>query len=261
MNSMTHAVTLALAAHLVWAAEASAQEEPEPHLAAIDAYLCNYRDGKGPDQLMAVVEKWGNWMDQHSSAPYSAWVMHPVLSSVNTPIDVAWLGAWPDGNAMGKGMQEWADKGQALNAEFMAVLDCGEHSQAASLNIRPPAEGWPGKTGVVAFANCHIGEGATLDDALGASQAWASYLYSTGSKAGMWVFFPGAGNDNPEWSYKLVVSHPDYESYGADWEHFSNGGGWRKAQELGVGSKVRCDSPRVYQSVTVRDAGVGPSGT
>jgi hypothetical protein len=239
---------------------AGAQEaQQDPSFAAIDAYLCTYRDGKSPDDLMRVAEKWNKWMDKNKSVPYNAWIMHPVLSSTNMPVDVVWLGAWQNGNDMGKGMQDWADEGQGLNAEFQAVIECGEHSQAASVNIRPPAENWPGYNGVAAFSNCTVGEGKTIPDAMAVHEAWAEHLDSIKSKAGMWAFFPGAGQNDIDWDYKIVVSHPDYLSYGADWDNFTNGQGWRKAMELGSGTVVSCDSPRVYHSVTVRNAGINPA--
>ena len=234
------------------------QEEAPPSFAAIDAYLCTYHEGKDAKDLLQVTEKWNKWMDKNSSAPYSAWILHPVLSSTNMPIDVAWLGAWQNGNDMGRGMQEWSEKGQELGAEFFEVIDCAEHSQSASMNIRPPADGWPGEQGLVAFSNCTVGEGKTIPDAMEVHGAWAQHLNSTGSKAGMWAFFPGAGQTDIQWDYKIVVSHPDYLSYGADWENFTNGQGWRKAMELGSGQVVSCDSPRVYHSVTVRNAGIDP---
>jgi len=127
------------------------------------------------------------------------------------------------------------------------------------VNIRPPADSWPEKEGVAAFSNCTLGEGKTVPDAMEIHQAWSKHLDATGSKAGMWAFFPGAGNNDVDWNYKIVMSHPDYISYGADWENFTNGQGWRKAMEMGSGNVVRCDSPRVYHSVTVRNAGVKPA--
>ncbi len=260
MNNTIKAALLISAGALCLANGANAQQAQEdPRFAAIDAYLCNYNDGKGAADLMKVAEKWNKWMDKNSSPAYSAWVMHPVLSSVNMPIDVVWLGVWQNGIDMGKGMQEWADNGRELNEEFLGVFECGEHSQAGSVSIRPPAAGWPGKQGVAAFSNCTVGEGHTIPDAMAVHRAWASHLDSIGSKAGMWAFFPGAGQNNPDWDYKIVMSHPDYISYGADWENFTNGQGWRKAMEMGSGKVVSCDSPRVYHSVTVRDGGVKPT--
>lgn len=257
MDRKTRAALLLSASTLLWHSGTTAQEAAaDPSFAAIDAYLCAYREGQGPDDLMKVTVKWNKWMDKNSSVAYNAWVMHPVLSSVNTPVDVVWLGAWQNGNDMGKGMQEWADKGGELNAEFMAVIDCGEHSQAASVNIRPPAKSWPEKEGVAAFSNCTLGEGHGIADAMAVHQAWSQHLDANGSKAGIWAFFPGAGQNNPDWNYKIIVSHPDYISYGADWDAFTNGQGWRKAMELGSGKVVSCDSPRVYHSVTVRNDGV-----
>lgn len=245
---------------LICSTVASAQSESEPpSFAAIDAYLCQYRDGKTPDDLMKVTEKWNKWMDKNSSTPYNAWIMHPVLSSVNMPIDVAWLGAWQNGKDMGTGMQEWADKGRDLNREFTSVVDCGEHSIAASYNIRPPAKSWPEKEGVAAFSNCTIAEGKSIPDAMDVHRAWAKHLDEVGSQAGIWAFFPAAGQNNPEWDYKIVNSYPDYTAYGADFDSFTNGQGWKKAGELGWGTVVSCDSPRVYHTVTVRNGGVNPA--
>ena len=260
MKKILRAAVIFSTCTLLWNNVANAQEaQPDPTFAAIDAYLCKYRDGKGSDDLMKVAEKWNKWMDTNSSAPYSAWIMHPVLSSVNMPVDVVWLGVWQNGKEMGKGMQDWADKGGDLNKEFIDVIDCGEHSQAASVNIRPPVEGWPGKQGVAAFSNCTLGEGKTVQDSMAVHRAWSAHLDSIGSKTGVWAFFPGAGQNNPEWDYKIVSSYPDYIAYGADWDNFTNGQGWRKAMEMGSGSVVSCDSPRVYHSVTVRDANINPA--
>ena len=265
MSFLTKAVALFTAAiTLIWAGQAASQEDPQ--LAAIDAYMCDYTDGKGAGDLMKVVEKWNKWMDSTGGAAYSAWVMTPVLASTDMDIDLVWLGAWQNGKDMGQGMQAWADKGRDLNEEFLAVIDCGEHSSAASMNIRPPVEGWPGKSGVAMFTNCTVADGKSMNDAIEVHRKWAKHMDDIGSKAGLWLFFPGAGSNNSarvnddleEWDYKAVFSHPDYISYGNDWESYMNGGGWRVAQEIG-GGILDCDSPRLYHSVTVRDGGINPN--
>jgi hypothetical protein len=256
MNKTRLATSVACCISMSWGAAAYAQDPPPPSFVAIEAYLCNYNEGKTRADLDKVIAKWNKWMDDSKSVPYTAWVMTPVLSSVNMPIDVVWLGAWQNGNDMGKGMQAWSTN-SGLQLEFDKVISCGEHSNSASVNIRPPHQGWPGKGGVAGFANCTLAEGKTLPDSMAAHRAWATHLDATGSKAGMWAFFPGFGNNNPEWDYKVVTSYPDYLAFGADWEAYTNGQGWRKAMELTAGV-VSCDSPRLYHSTTVRDAGINP---
>lgn len=243
---------------LCWAGTVLAQDPPPPSFAAIDAYQCNYQDGKTRADLDKVTAKWNKWMDSNKGAPYSAWIMTPVLSSTNMPIDVVWLGAWQNGNDMGKGMQAWAMNNNGLAAEFDAVIDCIEHSNAASVNIRPPVEGWPGETGLAAFTNCTVAEGKTVQDAMAAHRAWAKYLDGINSTEGMWAFFPGFGNNNPAWDYKIVSSYPDFMAFGADWEAYTNGQGWQQAQQIMAGV-VSCDSPRLYFSTTVRNAGINPA--
>lgn len=258
MKILKHTATISFLVSALWSGNLFAQAPtPPPAFAAIDSYLCNFNDGKGMADLNAVVAKWNKWMDKSKGVAYSAWVMVPVLTSVNMPIDVAWLGVWANGNDMGKGMQAWADENGGLADEFDKVMTCSEHSSAASVNIRPPAEGWPGKSGLALFSNCTVAEGKTVQDAMAANRAWSANLDSIGSKAGVWAFFPGAGQNNPTWNYKLVYSYPDYLAYGADWEAYTNGQSWAKAQQI-FGGTVSCDSQRLYQSVTVRDGGVGP---
>lgn len=240
---------------LLWSVNIFAQDPPPPSFAAIEGYMCNYNDGKNRTDLDKVIAKWNKWMDSSKAAPYSAWVMTPVLSSANMSADMVWLGAWENGNDMGRGMQAWANDNGGLAAEFDKVIDCSEHSNFASVNIRPPNKNWPGKGGLAVFTNCTVAEGKTVQDSMAAHRAWAKHLDTTGSKAGMWAFFAGFGHDNPEWDYKIVASHPDYLSFGADWEAYTNGQGWQKAMEIS-GGIVSCDSPRVYQSTTVRNGGV-----
>ena len=254
-RSYTTVITWIIA--LLWGASAFAQDPPPPSFNSIDAYLCNFNEGKKRSDLDKVVEKWNKWMDKNKGAPYNAWLMTPDMTSVNMPVDIVWLGAWANGNDMGRGMQAWADNDTGLGAEFDKVISCGEHSNAASVNIRPPNKGWPGKTGVAVFANCTVVEGKTVQDSMAAHQEWAKHLDSIGSKAGVWAFFPAFGQNNPEWDYKIVTSHPDYLSLGADWEAFTNGQGWMKAMEV-AGGTVACDSPRVYHSTTIRNDGVNP---
>ena len=229
------------------------------NFAAVEGYMCNYREDQGRQDLDKVIAKWNDWMNSNNSAPYSAWILTPMFASTNTPADFVWLGAWQNGKEMGASLQTWAEKGDDLMAEFDEVMDCMEHSNFASLNLQPPVKGWPGKTGIVSFTNCTVAEDGTIEEAVEAHQTLAQNRFSQGSKSGAWAFFPGSGHNNPDWHYKVVTSYGDLNEWGAAWERYTNGQGWLAARELTAGV-VSCDSPRVYQSATVRDGGVNPAG-
>ena len=255
MNCLKNSLMIGCSISFVISGSVLAQDPPPPAFSSIDSYICNYNEGKGRADLDKVIAKWNKWMDKQGGAPYSAWVMTPVLGASNYEMDFAWLGVWANGNDMGKGMQSWMENGGAMSAEFDSVMSCPDHSNAASVNIRPPGKEWPGKTGVTVFSDCTVAEGKTMQDAMAANRAWAKHMGDTGSKAGIWTFFPGAGSSDPEYDYKMVSGYPDYMAYGADWESYTNGQGWAKAGQI-FGGVTDCGSQRVYQTTTVRDGGV-----
>ncbi len=258
MKNMTSPRAMLVAAiSVVWASSAVAQRPP-PSFAAVEGYMCNFVEGKERKDLDKVVKKWNKWMDDSEGTPYSAWILTPVLRSTNMPADVVWLGVWQNGFDMGQGMQAWMTGNDGLAAEINEVLDCAEHSNAAAMNIRPPAEGWPTPTGVVGFADCTVAEGKTMPEAMDANRAWAQHLDNIGSKSGMWAFFPGDGGNVVDWDYKIVTSYPDFVAYGAAWEAYTNGQGWAQAQQIFDGT-VSCDSARLYHSTNVRNGGVNPT--
>lgn len=49
----------------------------------------------------------------------------------------------------------------------------------------------------------------------------------------------------------------DLAAFGASWEGYVNGQGWRKSMQM-AGGFLECGSPRVYYSTTVRDGGINP---
>lgn len=237
-----------------WSGVSTAQEGEAPNVTGVELFMCNYNKGKGPKDLDRVVEKWNAWADEAGMVPYVAWTLTPMFNDPKYAFDVAWLGAWANGADMGKGIQQWKDKGGAMQVEFDKVLTCPGHSAFNAANYKAPQGDWP-PTGVTVFTDCTIAEGKTLDDSIAVHGAWARHLADSGSKAGMWAFYPAFGGGDIDFNYKIVMSHSDYESLGADNNSFTNGGGWRKGQELAQGV-VSCDVPRVYDSVLRRNGGV-----
>jgi len=243
-----------------------AQDQQNPKFVPIEMYTCQYNKGKGSKDLQRVVDKWNKWTDENDSTPYTAWLLTPFIFDSSNNFDVGWIGAWPDGNAMGTSLATWLEKGGNLQGEFDRVIDCSSHATAASVMIKPPGGDWPGETGMTVFADCNIAEGKTVQDAMAAHNEWVKHLNDNGSKAGLWVFWPGFGSNEKgddigpsgiSYDYKIVGAHPDMRSIGADWESFTNGGGWRKAQELTNGV-LQCDSPRVYSSKNIRNGNFNP---
>ena len=257
MNYLKNTLMIGCSISFLISGSVVAQDPPPPAFSAIETFACNYNDGKNRADLDKVTAKWNKWMDKQGGAAYSAWVMTPVLGSADYPLDFVWLGVWANGNDMGKGMQSWMEDGAVMAAEFDAVMTCPEHGNSASINMRPPGAEWPGKSGVTVFTDCAVAEGKTVADAMAANREWVKHLDTTGSKAGIWVFFQAAGTNDSEHDYKMVSSYPDFEAYGADWESYTNGQGWAKAGQI-YGGVTDCGSQRVYHSTTVRDAGVSP---
>ena len=96
-----------------------------------------------------------------------------------------------------------------------------------------------------------------MQEALDMHNAWADHLAASGSSAGIWAWFTGLGAGQTEHDYKIVTGFADHNAAGAEWERFTNGGGWRKAAELNTGA-TSCDSARLYNSRTVRNGNVAP---
>ena len=107
----------------------------QPHMVPAEAYGCTFNDGKTMADLDKVIKKWNDWMDASGDKSYGAWTMAPHHFD-EWPFDVAWIGSWTDGVAMGKGKDNYSNKGGAIAAEFAKVVTCGMHSAFSELNVR-----------------------------------------------------------------------------------------------------------------------------
>ena len=110
------------------------EDESGPEFIPIEIWACNFEEGKGPDDLNAVNAKWNALMDEQGVTDYFAALMYPNFHN-DIGFDVAWIGGWPNGNAMGAGIDMlWDD--DETNAEYNAILDCPSHSLFASVERR-----------------------------------------------------------------------------------------------------------------------------
>ncbi len=225
---------------------AFADQHEGPTFAPVEIYTCNFLKGKGMDDLDKVSAKWNAWMDDNDNNNYTAVTFTPQFNDPELAFDVAWLGAWPDGKAMGEGMHGMLNEGKEVIAEFYQVLECGVHAGFAAATIKAP-QGPPGDTGVVVFSNCSMAEGKKPADSESALRAWGEYLKGNGIEGPIWAMWPAYGGGNADYDFKLVAAHKDYPAFGAAFDQMTRGGGYLKMAEI-LGGVVDCDTARVYDT-------------
>ena len=218
----------------------------------IEIFACNFEEGMGPDDLNAVTAKWNEWMDGEGATDYFAAHMYPNFSS-DMGFDVAWIGGWRDGNAMGAGADMWMGGGAALREEFASVVDCPTHTLFASMRMKAPAEsGEDDNTFALSFSNCSVKEDKEFEEIAAAQEAWNAYADEHGFVGGTWYFWPVWGEaQDADYDFKVVGSTPNYTTLGANFQLMADGH-WRKSQEI-WGDVLDCDSSRIYTSYVVRE--------
>lgn len=259
MNRLIITLVSAGVLTLVSASYVEAQDDDRlARFVPTELWACNFNEGKGPDDLDAVVGTWTAYMDENEVDSYLATTLTPQYFTGEQDFDVAWLGAWKDGNAMGQGRDNYHATGGAVAAEFGKVLDCNAHLGFVSRAYRLPAnnDAAPSDTSVVTFTNCSMKDGATYDTMVAALSAWSTMFGENGSEGGLYQWWPAyGGGGESTFDFKLVGVHANYASLGADLERLSNGELWRKRMEL-LGDQFDCDVSRVYDAKLRRAAEV-----
>ena len=216
----------------------------------VEAWTCNYREGMGSADLDEVIAEWNAWMDANDAHEYLAITLTPYYFGKDT-FDVGWLGAWPNGEAMGRGTDQWLAEGGDINARFFEVLTCDSHSNFASAELKSPGEGPAPDSFVLAFSDCSGPESQEEWDQLFAGLGeWFTYTAENGYLQGNWMMFPVYGGGGAEFDFKMVEGHDNYTRLGQDYQRFIDRRDWDKQGEL-IGDRMDCDDARVYQA-TVR---------
>jgi len=233
-------------------AAADSHESEGPSFRPIEAFACNYNDGKGPADLEEANAEWNEWMDDEGQDDYFAATMTPNYYG-EWPFDVAWIGVWRDGNAMGTGTDLWISEGGELGAAYGEILTCAAHTNFASQKVQEaPDTGEEGDgTFVVAFSNCSVKEDKTFDEYLAATEEWGTYAAENGIHESAWVWWPIYGESDNDYDFKIVTAMPDHTTAGANWQLYSEGH-FRKSNEL-FRDVVDCDIGRVYDAKVVRE--------
>ena len=194
----------------------------------VELYACKFNEGKNDADLAEVIERWNEFSDESGMDNYAAWLLTPFFHTSEQDFDILWLGAFSDGNAMGKGLQNWISNGQELAAEFAEVA-----------------------SGFITMMDCKLNEGHRYVDVKAAELKWADYLAKSGSKAAYYHWMPMFGGGDAEFDYKVVFAYPDFEEVGSDVENFANEGGRDASREI-FGNIDECDDARVYLTRSIR---------
>jgi len=253
MNRYATAVLVFSVAVISWIqpVKAQAQDAKATPPAPVEAFYCNMKEGKSSKDLMQVAEGFSKWAEKNDPS-YAAWIITPQFGLGADLPQLIWLGSWPDGSAMGKGIAGYGAAGGDQKFGFDAVLDCGMgHVLASSIEINAP-DGPPGD-GVVMFTECNIDDGSDWSKAVAAHKSFSGAMRSMGSKGSSWLFFPMLGGGDLAYDYLAVSTFKNWADYGAAYDMYVTGGGWQKAMATyeGVAS---CDAvpPTVWDVKLVR---------
>jgi len=231
------------------AAFGDSHEQENRRFVPVETFTCDYLDGKGPADLDAVIAHWNAWMDERDQHDYFAVTLTPFYFGADT-FDVAWLGSWLGGEAMGRSLDLWVNEGSEMNAEFFEVLSCDTHSNFAATELKTP-DGPDRESFLLAFSDCTGPDSSEgWDQLMSGMDAWSAYLTENGYHQGNWMLFPVYGGGGAEFDFKLVKGYDNHTQLGQDYQRFSDNADWEKQGEL-LGAYMDCDDARVYQG-TVR---------
>jgi hypothetical protein len=235
----------AIAATLTALGAGSASAQQQQPAGVVEVFTCNFNEGRDMDDLVAASNRFNTWADQNGATDYTAIIMTPYLFSDQVTFDALWLGAWPNGTAMGAGEAKWLATGGQVRAAFEAAADCGSHALFAARIIRAPEGPPPESGGLTMFRNCTIREGRTGAEAIAALTEWSSYVAERGHAGFDAVLFPLAGESpDADYSFKAVHGFGSVGEMGRAIDLYTTGGAQRSNEILG--RVIDCDSPRVY---------------
>ena len=175
---------------------ASADNHATPSTFAAQTVGCNFQSGKDIDDLRSIMDELNKWFDKNSAINYSARLMQPIFSNVESRTSDAMLMFFNRTfEEQGNSIDEWfsgkngADK---IHAKFVST--CGQPSQAMwfGTGVRRPES--PNNGGVTRFRVCTLEEGSSREQRNAADAAWNAELDRLGiNNMGSARLWPGPG--------------------------------------------------------------------
>lgn len=244
--------TAASVCAIAWSAPAQAQLPPAL-ITPLEVRTCDFVGDKSRADIDRLAAEFNSWMLESNAPEYDAYVLFPVLHSAEIDFDLAWVGSWPDGATMGESMAHYFAAGAALGPLFDSVFACRDNRNFSVVTLRPPANG--AGFNPVEMSTCTLRLGAALGDAIARVREWVDYTETLGSTAAHWLLFPALGeSSDADYTFKWGVGYATFTAFGRDYDQLTNGSALDRYNEL-LGGSVRCDSPRLYATRTIRSAG------
>jgi hypothetical protein len=247
----------ALVLSLALFSNGEAQQNAMKPTPIVEINACNFRDNMDMGDVRAAATRFNAWADRHTVKDYTAFMATPFVFSADLTYDTLWIGASPNGAAMGAGETLYMTQGQEVASAFESALDCSSRALYAEVVQRRPA-GPPPANGVALFSDCKVHDGRTVPEALDAIKKYADDAASHGSDMFVAALFPLGGQTNDaDFDFKVVEGYGSMQAFGEAIDVYT-GGGFLRAEEL-LARLVDCNSPRVYTLERVRQAAEAPT--
>ena len=218
---------------------------------AMEAFQCNYLNGKDYSDAQKVVPTWNKYADENFSIPYSAVMLTPYLKSESdVDFELAWVGFTGNQEQMGVIADEYLATSNDIQAQWDEVVDCPSYGFYGVYEARDPSEAFvQGENTYWAISSCSFREGKKASDLANSDKGWNAFMNEQGHTGGVWRRWPGAGSPNSfEGDFLLNISYSSMSEMGRiqDARYTAQNSG-----DLPE-SILNCDNPRVYIAENVR---------
>ena len=218
----------------------------------MESYACEFREGKDLNDLMNVAEKWEKWATKAYPAPYSAYVMTPVVATYEEVPEVVWLEFSDSLSGLGANIDEWVQYDGGLVGEFDDVIKCDAHMLGGSFTLR--ARENTQDPGFVQLSACSSKDGvsdAQIAKADLEAAAWLDEHEIPGSNY-RWDVGTGSSNQSKVDFYSIWITD-SLKQRGEAIEKMMNIEGAQADLEAiyGMDSLAECDMARIYRGIQV----------
>ena len=184
---------------------------------AMEAFQCNYVNGKDYSDAQKVVPTWNMYADENFSIPYSAVMLTPYLKSESdVDFELAWVGFTGNQEQMGVIADEYLATSKDIQAKWDEVVDCPSYGFYGVYEARDPSEAFvQGENTYWAISSCSFREGKKASDLANSDKAWNAFMNEQGHTGGVWRWWPGAGSPNSfEGDFLLNISYSSMSEMG-----------------------------------------------